>query len=267
MHTFAALLVQLLLWQQAQSLNIVHNKTASAIVDGTIRRGVCGPDVTQNIRRAVEATQWWFGRQSDQVKEDHCDALDDLYTGYRAWDIYELYNTWWISQNMRPECATRGAKPACGETIQVGSQCYFAGSPNYVIYGVMMRLCYDHWCAKYPISCQINFGQTTRFTAEKVVTWINRYKGGFLDGQLDPRQWFSGRSGNYQQSMDWAKLGYSYGWPAASRFPPGDRSNCATTCSKPLPYRLNITKRQTKYFKVRWCTISNRRSAGTWIPS
>jgi hypothetical protein len=53
----------------------------------------------------------------------------------------------------------------------VGTDCYYAGSPNYVIFGAMCRLCYDHYTAAG------NAGGQGRFTQSKMEYWINFYKG------------------------------------------------------------------------------------------
>jgi hypothetical protein len=187
---------------------------------GAPKGPVCGPDVTKQVKDVVALLKSDFGGWSASTRQAHCDALDSLLTGATAWDIYELHNNAWIYQNYRPACATAGATPPCGSTVQVGSDCYYAGSPNYVIYGAMCKLCYDHYDAK---------GDATgraRFTQAKMEYWINYYKGTGPSGTGTP-------SGNFGPSRDWAIAGYA-GWPGGGTPPPGDRSSCSPSC--PTPY-------------------------------
>lgn len=179
---------------------------------------VCGPDVTREVEDAVSRTRTAFAGWSAADRENHCDALDSLRTGGFAWDIVDLHNNAWIL-GYRPTCASVGATPPCGSTVQVGSECSYAGSPNYVIYGVMCRLCHDHYSATGSTS------GVSRFTHAEMQSWINFYKG---TGPLG----FSTPSGNFVPSTEWATAGYR-GWPAATT-PRGDRPGCAAAC--PTPY-------------------------------
>ena len=73
----------------------------------TIPRFICGPI------------------QRDEARED----LRGGTTGSYARDIVELHNDAWILK-YRPLCAAEGATPPRGSTVQVGSERYYAGSPN-----------------------------------------------------------------------------------------------------------------------------------------
>jgi len=102
-----------------------------------------------------------------------------------------MHNSDWIWQVYQPRgCATTGAHPACGQTVQIGTGCHLHGSANYVIFGVMANLC-GMWR-----------------TTMRTLIWAYKHS-----------------SSNYEASRDWALAGYD-GWPAVAD-PAGDRNNCA----------------------------------------
>lgn len=178
----------------------------------------CGPDVTSQVTAAVAKTQTTFAGWSRPDKQGACDALDSLTTGAVAWDIVELHNNAWIL-TYRPACASVGATPPCGSTVQIGTDCYYAGSPNYVIYGTMCKLCNAFFTGIGDAA------GAARFTQSKMEYWVNVYKGTGFSGLGTP-------SANYGPSKDWAIAGYN-GWPAATA-PGGDRNTCSPAC--PTPY-------------------------------
>jgi len=181
---------------------------------------VCGPDVTSQVTAAVGNTRSTFAGWANPAREAACNALDSLSTGGYAWDIVDLHNNAWIL-GYRPACASAGATPPCGSTVQVGTDCHYAGSPNYVIFGVMCKLCNDHFTATG------NASGAARFTESKMQYWINFYKGTGPLGLSTP-------SGNFGPSRDWSTAGYR-GWPGGGgTAPAGDRPGCAPTC--PTPY-------------------------------
>jgi hypothetical protein len=198
------------------------------IVEGEAPDFVCGPDVTQPIRDAVAYTRSLFAGWSPDEKEEACDALDSLRTGEYAWDIVELHNNRWIL-GYRPTCATVGASPPCGSSVQVGDQCYYAGSANYVIFGTMCRLCFNHFASIPDLS------GTYRFRKRGMLHLIDLYKGTGPVGLGTP-------SSNFAESRQWAEAGYD-GWPAGGAPPPGDRNNCVPLC----PHAYNGPA-----FRVNW---------------
>lgn len=209
-----------------RSVAIIYDSSSITFPDETIEATppdyICGPDVTSQVADAVAATGSAFTRWNSDEKEDACDALDSLRTGACAWDIVELHNNAWIYQDYRPTCATQGANPPCGSTVQIGDECYYAGSANYVIFGKMCKLCADHYLS-IPL---INTGYA-RFTRNAMEDLIELYKGTGFTGLGSP-------SGNFRESVEWANAGYD-GWPSGGAPPAGDRSNCAPLC--PTPYR------------------------------
>lgn len=178
---------------------------------------LCGPNVTDEVRAAVGRTRTTFGGWGRGDREAHCDALDSYRTGAYAWDIVELHNNAWISARYRPACATAGATPPCGSTVQIDSDCSYAGSPNYVIFGAMCRLCSDHYAGVGDAS------GAARFTQPAMQKWIRFYKGPGV---------FSGGSGNFVPSTQWADAGY-VGWPSVPS-PAGDRNSCNPSCPSPF---------------------------------
>ncbi|VVB95208.1 Uncharacterised protein [uncultured archaeon] len=183
-------------------------------------RGICGPNITASLAGAVSNTRSMFAGWTPTQKQDACSALVSLRTGGYAWDIVELHNNAWIL-NFRPQCATQGAEPRCGSTVQVGSDCHYAGSANYVIFGVMCKLCYDHFISSGSLL------EALKFTESEMLGWVNFYKGWSIFTiftQLGP-------SSNFEASKSWASAGYR-GWPGAAA-PAGDRSNCLPRCPRP----------------------------------
>lgn len=183
-----------------------------------IRGPICGPDVTIVIQNTLSDVGSSF-RRLTALRGSACRNLDHPPEARYSWDIILLHNSDWIWRLFRPYCATIGGNPACGHSIQVGTQCHYAGSVNYVVYGLMCKLCYDHGLH--------------RFTEEHMLAQIERYKRG---------------APNYNPSRQWAIAGYR-NWPSSGT-PAGDRSNCSPTCSL-----LRGTPFLTRPFLVRWCPM------------
>ena len=164
---------------------------------------VCGPDVTAPLTGALsDLRSAWAGWNADQ-QDDACWALENLQCGPDAWDIVQLHNNRWISAVYQPlGCATTGATPHCGESIQVGSDCHFAPGVNYVVFGAMCKLC-DIWPSTM-----------------KIMIWGHKVH-------------WSGMDPDYESSKRWAQAGYD-GWPASAT-PGGDRNNCSPSCTAPPP--------------------------------
>jgi hypothetical protein len=138
-----------------------------------------------------------------------------------AWDIVQLHNQGWIKL-FQPECATAGASPECHRSVQVGNQCYYAGSANYVVFGVMFRSCFDHFVEEGGSTWTIG-----RFSLKTMQALIKLYKSD---------------AANFRPSQAWATAGWNR-WPDGGTPPKGDRSNCAPVC--PITYL-------GKPFQVNW---------------
>jgi hypothetical protein len=100
----------------------------------------CGPDVTQAVKDIVAKTKTDYGGWSRVKKDEACAALENYYCAGDAWDIVELHNRGWLT-GYAP-CADRAGP--CKDTVIVDGSCSYAGSVNYVIFGVMCELC-DIW--------------------------------------------------------------------------------------------------------------------------
>ncbi|MXV52298.1 DUF4157 domain-containing protein [Pedobacter sp. HMF7647] len=192
--------------EQVQS-TLDIDESESELIEVDVPEFLCGPDVTSQVAGAVDKAKTMFlGWNADQ-QEEACDALVSFGVGDCSWDIVELHNNAWINEQYRPPCATKGAKPTCGESVQIDTDCHHAGSSNYVIYGLMFKLCHDKVSDDYNRVAMKSF--------------IDMYKGSGVSGVATP-------SSNFQASLAWAYAGYD-GWPMSGS-PAGDRNNCEPKC-------------------------------------
>jgi len=204
---------------------------------------VCGPNVTSQVKEALSHTKSLFSGWKEKQKEAACSALVTPPEAAFAWDILDLHKNKWIleyrcahpsskcpEKPKNPVCATQGAEPPCGSTVQVGTECYYAGSANYVVFGLMCRLCNDHFRKKGK-----TFFMGMDLGESDMEILINLYKAGGLAG------------GNVATAIDWAKAGFHL-WPAGGTAPAGDKPNCVPVCP---------TKYQGKPFRIVWCPFSN----------
>lgn len=202
--------------QAGRSVDV--DPTKEKPVEGAPPKFVCGPDVTAQTAQAVALARSLFAGWTKDQREDACDALIGLRVGYCSWDIVQLHNNAWISHDYQPKhCATTGAPKGseCGESVQLNAECYYAGSPNYVIYGTMCKLC-----------AQENPAVHFDFTRSNMKTLIDLYKGSGVTGLATP-------GANFKAALAWAYAGYD-GWPSGGSPPSGDRNNCKPMC--PAPY-------------------------------
>lgn len=168
---------------------------------------VCGPDVTAQLKSAVAGLRSMYAGWSANQKEEACWALENTECGPDAWDVVQLHNNAWIYQNYRPACASAGATPLCGSSVQVGSDCHNAGSANYVIFGTMCSLC-------------------------------NIWKATMHAAILAHKIHLTGLDADYGAAVAWADAGYS-GWPGAAT-PAGDRNNCQPKCAAPYSGKFDV---------------------------
>ena len=126
-----------------------------------------------------------------------------------AWDIHELSSygwpgtsEWMNQSDYAPPCCT---PKKCHNTVEADGQCYYAGSVNYILLGVMARL-----CGKY------NQAEIIFAVAFKKL----------LDGSSAELR---------ETETDWAFQGY-HGWPNSGRpIVPGNRPRCLPQC--PIKYK------------------------------
>jgi hypothetical protein len=185
-------------------------------VRGACREKVCGPDITGALEDAVSRTEAAFGKWSSTQRAVACIALVETPIGAVGWEINQLGpgNREQGAENFRPECATC----ATSLSVQVGRGCHYAGSVNYVVYGVMLRLCHGH-LKNSALSREAPF-----FTEEQMVRYITLWKS-------------LRNAPNLTASLAWAKAGYNR-WPDAPT-PPPELPNCAK-CPKALTSRMTV---------------------------
>ncbi|MFK7766267.1 MAG: hypothetical protein AB8B55_03415 [Mariniblastus sp.] len=211
----------------------------------------CGVDVTDKTKGAIRATKAMFARWNDSDKHEACESLYSFSTGAIAWDILELHQqvtSDTINSGFRPACATSGASPACGSSVTVDGSCHFAGSANYVIFGVMCRLCTDHYrrminsASWYEIFDKDSYLQGIRsLNRNGMLGLIDLYK------KYVPLLRLESPAGNIDAAKRWSMAGYD-GWPNGVATPAGDRTNCTLTC----PVITSIPQ-----FRVSWYPHSN----------
>jgi hypothetical protein len=222
---------------------------------------VCGPNISTQLIDVIHRTKTLFAGWSNAQKENACNELKSISTGTGAWDISELHERAWIA-SYRPACATRitnGYSP-CEFSVQVGNGCHFAGAVNYVIFGVMCKLCYDYYEGleriertrrpfHVPQLVRLYQREKSKFGESNMISSIYLYKmrDFRFSWDLPPIR----PHPSYQGSRNWAVAGYR-GWPAAPT-PPVDRPECSPTCSTRYPQRS-----QPQRFHVHWGPISTR---------
>ncbi len=210
----------------------------------------CGIDVTDATKAAITTTRGEFAKLSPDKKMEACEALSSLSTGAYAWDIIDLHSQVTsdvLNKPFRPICATSGASPACGSSVTVDGSCHFAGSSNYVIFGVMCKLCstYYHDMLNNASWYEIFDNDTYRrgilqFTKSGMLGLIDLYK------KYIPLLTLDSPAGNIDAAKRWSIAGYD-GWPTGVSTPAADRANCTLTC----PHRA------AGLFKVSWYPFLN----------
>lgn len=193
----------------------------------------CGVDVTAKTKAAVQTAKKEFGSWTNDEKHTACQSLRSLVTGAYAWDIIELHQQVTgdvINNGFRPACATSGATPACGSSVTVDGSCHFAGSANYVIFGVMCKLCNDYYrtmlndASWYEIIDKDTYRNGIyQFNQNGMLYLIDLYK------KYIPLMKFDSPAGNIEAAKRWSIAGYN-GWPVGASTPAPDRANCTLTC-------------------------------------
>ena len=210
----------------------------------------CGIDVTDPTKAAITTTRTEFGKLTAEQKTEACAALASLRTGAFAWDIIDLHHqvtSDLLNKPYRPLCATSGATPACGSSVTVDGSCHFAGSANYVIFGVMCRLCSTHYqtmlssASWYEVLDKDTYRQgLMQFSKSGMLGLIDLYK------KYIPLFKLESPAGNLDAAKRWSIAGYD-GWPTGATTPAPDRANCQLTC----PHRAS------GLFRVSWYPFLN----------
>jgi hypothetical protein len=211
----------------------------------------CGPDITDALKQAVQKIRSQFGGWNDNDKQNACISLRSLAPRFgegffssfpkyaveagSAWNIPELMRNsvdyahghrggnQWIKSYQQYGCAT--PDPPCGQTVQVDNKCFYSGTVNYVIFGVMCQLCHDYYAGRVASA-------TSAADAGPMKVFENRYTENEMAGLI--RMWKSdqgGGPGNASPAEQWSRAGYQ-GWPNAAT-PQGDRDQqCPCKCSQ-----------------------------------
>lgn len=181
----------------------------------------CGPDISDALTAAIKRTRLEFATWSDAKRVVQCDSLLTPGIGQIGWEINELGpgGREQLARRSRPECAT------CTQNLSVQVDgCHYGGSVNYVIFGLMMRLCHDDYRDSVgPARLRASY-----YSEGSMTTIISTYKA-------------LRRAGNSDASVRWAKVGYN-GWPSGSA-PRAELPNCA-----PCP-------NQVRRLTVRWLPL------------
>lgn len=204
--------------------------------------GTCGPDVTREFQAILTRVQADFASWSTTDQERACrrilipvqmprytpgtSPMDFVRSAadINGWDILPLFQgaSGWLRDPavVAEGCAvlTSTGNPAdpfddlhedpirCPNTVQVGTECWLNGTPNYGLYGIMVRLCHDAFPVQFA------------FALEMAIGLIRAYKsaGSHPEDAADP--------------IRWVRATYS-GGPTATPTGPGNRTHCACGCS------------------------------------
>ena len=205
--------------------------------------GVCGPDVTKQVRDTLSKIEKDYEGWPRADKKQACVrilnpiSLDKLRTqglaggDYNGWDTYGLfsgYADWLRRRPVCPPCATPSSTaPAgalagdkghenpktCSNTVQVGNGCWLAGTVNYATFGMMVRLCGT-------FSGDPDVGGDSQLEHAKGL--IRGYK--MFVSKEDPK-W----------PLEWTEAVWRGGAGAITSVGNGNRQGCSTTCGQQNP--------------------------------
>lgn len=167
----------------------------------------CGPDVSHALSAAITRTRLEFATWGALKRVVQCDSLLTPGIGQIGWEINQLGpgGRERLAKNARPKCATC----TTNLSVQLDTGCHYAGSVNYVIFGLMMRLCHDD----YRDSSGPSRLKAPLYEESSMTKIISAYKT--LRG-----------AGNSDASVRWAKAGYN-GYPHGSSAPRAELPKCA----------------------------------------
>ena len=167
----------------------------------------CGPDISSALEQALGRVRSAFSSWSGPKRYFACTNLVTLPGAAVSWDIRELGpGGRGAFSKQYPDCGS------CGQSVQVGNGCHYAGSVNYVVYGVMMRLCHDYLSKE-------NSSIADWFSREEMLELVYMHKNKT-----------GSQAANFQASNEWALAGYQSG--SIRPTPRGDRAGCEAPCSK-----------------------------------
>jgi RHS repeat-associated protein len=109
---------------------------------GLLCRPTCGPDVTTALMRTLDQlkTKWSTLNPSDRIT--HCGEFRNPANG---WDITTLHTGNYSppGSSIGSLCGNNFGDPnsSCLKSVWVDGGCHYRGSVNYVLYGLMFKLC------------------------------------------------------------------------------------------------------------------------------
>ncbi|MEQ8467427.1 peptidoglycan-binding protein [Coleofasciculus sp. E1-EBD-02] len=212
-------------FQNPASEPVSERRQPRVATDEQRRNPMCGPDVKQGVVKALNSMKEQFRAFNPALQARLCGYLTNPKYASNSWDIIELHE--WSRQKELPAkeryslegapCATPSTE--CDNSVEVDGKCYHSGSVNYVVYGVMFRLCRDAW---------INFrfgGITLPHSPLVGAAGVWYHKGPYPRPLHNPR-YLPG--GNFLGSELWMLAGY-LGWPQSFQ-PPSDKRRCRVGC-------------------------------------
>jgi hypothetical protein len=231
---------------------------------------ICGPDMTAHVVKAIERTKEEFAKwkayeeKSDKTRASGaCEALDSIYPqmdgqplASKSWDILQFFDKTWLEDYYAVGCADQN----CYESVQINDGCHYAGSVNYVIFGVMCKLCGMADTKMYDLIWAYK-GERTKYRSMLLgaVSGVRPFdRSGYFDSLHERIKNFSmAEAKNYNESQAWAWAGYR-GWPLGKgvKTPPGDKPGCACACPNRFPYPGQQARGKYR-FGVTWAWVDH----------
>ena len=228
--------------------------------------------MTKQITAAIKMTKHIFSDiWTPNDREEACDGDREKENGGRCMGHPGVASPGVDRRLPAWSCATWTSYPRCGwfatdpdydkdkqiaGTVTVDNSCHLAGSANYVIFGVMMKLCHDEYDDRVTQAqtCADNRAWWKR-TPDLDLEELKAMELVFTEGHMRTLIWaykghiwfYRDASGNFEAGKRWASAGYN-GWPTGESTPEADRASCAVPC--PLAYGSRGTR--TGDFHVNW---------------
>jgi peptidoglycan hydrolase-like protein with peptidoglycan-binding domain len=205
---------------------------------------VCGPDVASEMARAWASAQTQFRALSFGKKLGNCRMLvqpliRDPDTGnlrlnadaFDTWGLFQGSVGWTRVPPWHGSCGTPGssgdmrcmfdsrheAEDVCSNTVQIGSNCWLSGTPNYGLFGIAMRECFD-WTSLLGAVPSVGVLHDL-FSLESTIALVGGYKALKGDNIIGPEKW---------------AIAAWLGGPRAT-VGGGNRQGCSRTCPGPPP--------------------------------
>jgi len=206
---------------------------------------VCGPNVTAETARAWESAQKQFRALTFGQKLDNCRMLVQPLIkdpenpqknklnadAFDTWGLFQGSVRWTRVPPWHGSCGSPGSKgdtdnnwdnlheaaDVCSNTVQVGSDCWLSGTPNYGLYGIAMRECFEFTGLLRDVPKLSLLHEL--FSLPSTMLLVGAYKALKGDNIIGPEKW---------ASATWL------GGPRAT-VGGGNRTSCGATCAGPPP--------------------------------